>query len=126
MTMEYKVSWTIDRDADSPEEAARQALEIHRDPESWATHFEVRDGTGQVCEVDLGVLPHPSAGHTVYVLVPMEEGIVHSVEVYASEDGVQRAEQEWLSTHGLAGESAGEQVSDFGTGIAIWECELKD
>jgi len=124
--MEYAVIWTIDVDAGSPEEAARKALAIHRNPDSWATHFDVRDETGQVREVDLGVLPHPSARHTVYVLVPIVEGIVRYVEAYASEHGAQRAEQEWLSTHGLAGESARVQVSDSGTGIAIWECELKD
>jgi len=37
----YTVRWEIDVDADSPEAAARQALEIQRDPESIATVFEV-------------------------------------------------------------------------------------
>jgi hypothetical protein len=41
--LEYSVTWTIDLDAESPEDAARKALEIHRDPESIATHFIVRD-----------------------------------------------------------------------------------
>jgi hypothetical protein len=34
--------WDIDLDADSPEEAAKQALEIQRDPESTATYFTVQ------------------------------------------------------------------------------------
>lgn len=37
----YRVEWVIDIDADTPEDAARQALAIQRDPESIATVFEV-------------------------------------------------------------------------------------
>ena len=49
--------WTIELDAESPEDAARKALDIHRDAASWATHFEVRDVQGRLQEVDLG---HPA------------------------------------------------------------------
>lgn len=38
---EYRVEWVIELDAESPEEAAAQALEIQRDPESIATVFRV-------------------------------------------------------------------------------------
>lgn len=38
---EYMVHWSIELTADSPEEAARQALEIQRDPDSLATVFHV-------------------------------------------------------------------------------------
>ncbi len=38
---QYLVKWEIDIEADTPEDAARQALEIQRDPESKATCFEV-------------------------------------------------------------------------------------
>ncbi|HOD52676.1 MAG TPA: hypothetical protein PKJ78_21790 [Candidatus Hydrogenedentes bacterium] len=48
------MTWTIDLDADSPEDAARKALAIHRNPDSWATHFAVRDPQGRIQEVDLG------------------------------------------------------------------------
>jgi len=41
MIREYRVRWEIDLDADSPENAARKALAIQRDPHSVATHFEV-------------------------------------------------------------------------------------
>ncbi len=41
MTRTYTVRWEIDVDAESPKEAAKQALEIQRDPESLATVFEV-------------------------------------------------------------------------------------
>ncbi len=37
----YLVTWRIDIDADSPEEAAAQALTIQRDIESTAAVFEV-------------------------------------------------------------------------------------
>lgn len=37
----YVVVWGIEIDADSPQEAARIALDIQRDPESLATVFDV-------------------------------------------------------------------------------------
>lgn len=42
---EFYVMWDIDLTADSPEEAARLALEIQRDPTSTATTFEVTEST---------------------------------------------------------------------------------
>ena len=39
--MEYHVVWKIELTADSVEEAVSIALEIQRDPDSLATHFEV-------------------------------------------------------------------------------------
>ena len=39
--MEYLVTWTIECNADSPTEAAEQALEMQRDSYSEATYFEV-------------------------------------------------------------------------------------
>lgn len=51
---QYLVTWEIELDADSPEEAAEVAREIHRDPDSLATHFEVIDSvTGRVVVVDV-------------------------------------------------------------------------
>jgi hypothetical protein len=38
----YLVEWSIDIEAESPEEAARLALETQRDPDSIATVFFVR------------------------------------------------------------------------------------
>ncbi len=43
----FFVTWEIDIDASSPEEAARKALKIQRDPESVATVFDVFDGDGR-------------------------------------------------------------------------------
>ncbi len=57
--MRYFVTWTMDIDADTPEEAARKAFKIHRDPESIATVFTVRDnfnGKAKVYDVDPSTL----------------------------------------------------------------------
>jgi hypothetical protein len=39
--MDYRVTWVINVEADSPMDAAKQALEIQRDPKSTATIFDV-------------------------------------------------------------------------------------
>jgi hypothetical protein len=56
----YRVEWNINVEAENPEDAVRQALEIQRDPESIATVFEViecdEDGhpvQGSPREIDL-------------------------------------------------------------------------
>ena len=50
----YLVTWTIDIDADSPEEAATEAANIQADPESCALFFDVKDqDTGAETLVDL-------------------------------------------------------------------------
>ena len=40
---EYRVTWVIDVSAESPEDAARKALEIQRDVESTALVFKIRE-----------------------------------------------------------------------------------
>jgi len=45
MTKTYVVTWEMDIEAETPEAAAAKALEIHRDPESIATMFDVHDMT---------------------------------------------------------------------------------
>ena len=49
----YRVSWEIDIDADSPRDAAEKAVEIQRRPDSIATVFTVWDDTGESIEIDL-------------------------------------------------------------------------
>ena len=49
--MEYRVTWVIDLDAESFEDAARVAREIQLDPDSLATHFTIRDRHGDDREV---------------------------------------------------------------------------
>ena len=55
---EYLVEWSIMLGAESPEEAARTALAIQRDPGSSATVFDVieADGSGEALRVDLDAL----------------------------------------------------------------------
>lgn len=52
----YRVVWEIDLDADSPQEAAAQALAIQKDtyPGTLADHFSVWDEDGNRTEVDAG------------------------------------------------------------------------
>jgi len=50
---EFHVTWEIDITADSPQEAAKRALTIQRDPESSATVFDVTDEAGVTERIDL-------------------------------------------------------------------------
>lgn len=49
----YLITWEIELDGDSPEEVARLALKIQRDPESSATVFKVWDEDGIDTVIDL-------------------------------------------------------------------------
>jgi hypothetical protein len=54
---EYRVFWSIELAADSPREAAKEALRIQRDPDSLATFFTVRTLCGRIVadrDYDLG------------------------------------------------------------------------
>lgn len=56
----YRVIWTIDVDAETPNEAARNALRIQRDTDSEATYFVVTDTLdNETVAVDLDVCPDP-------------------------------------------------------------------
>jgi len=61
----------------------------------------------------------------IYVCVSMEESIFRGVRAFMSESSAQQAEATWLATHELTEEKVREEASDWGTGIAIWECDLK-
>jgi hypothetical protein len=50
---EYRVVWRIYVEAETPEAAAREALGVQRDRESWATRFEVYDERGREVVVDV-------------------------------------------------------------------------
>lgn len=52
----FTVHWSIDLDADTPREAAEQALTIQRDPNSLATVFRVRDQIA-THTIDLDAVP---------------------------------------------------------------------
>ena len=49
--MEYRVTWIIDLDAESFEDAARLARQIQLAPDSLATHFIIQDQHGNDREV---------------------------------------------------------------------------
>lgn len=50
---EYLVSWEIEITANTPEEAARKALAVQRDPNSIAMVFDVIGENGGPIRVDL-------------------------------------------------------------------------
>jgi hypothetical protein len=45
----YRVTWFMVVEAESPQLAAEEALAIHRDPESIATIFTVQDELSSTC-----------------------------------------------------------------------------
>jgi hypothetical protein len=49
----YTVQWEIELDADDPEQAARQALDIMQDVNSEALYFKVIHESGKLTDVDL-------------------------------------------------------------------------
>lgn len=57
---EYLIEWTIELDAESPEDAARAALAIQRDPDSLATMFKVYGEDGKYVVIDLAELDEQS------------------------------------------------------------------
>ena len=57
--MEYRVTWTIDLNAKSFDEAVLLALEIQRDPNSIATHFQVKNKAGVEKEISVSNRPKP-------------------------------------------------------------------
>ena len=61
----------------------------------------------------------------IFVCVPMEEGIVLGVRAFMTESSAKQGEDEWLATHELTEYKRREEASDWGTGIAIYECDLK-
>ncbi|MEK6832678.1 MAG: hypothetical protein AABY32_01410 [Nanoarchaeota archaeon] len=50
---EFRVSWEIDIDANSPYEAAKEAFKIMQEPGSSATFFEVTSPKGNKYQYDL-------------------------------------------------------------------------
>lgn len=55
----------------------------------------------------------------------MKEGIVRGMRAFMTESSAQQAEAAWLAERELPEEKRREEASDWGTGIAIWECDLK-
>lgn len=53
MEKHYLVNWPIDIWAETPEDAATQAMKIQRDPKSIAKVFDVKDDDGKITTIDL-------------------------------------------------------------------------
>jgi hypothetical protein len=51
--MQYRITWEIDVEADTPQDAARKALRIQRKRDSIATVFDVTDEAGRTSTIDL-------------------------------------------------------------------------
>lgn len=58
---DYTVQWLITLAAVDPIDAAKQAFEIMRDPESWATVFDTVDQDGSRTMVDMKDPDNPIA-----------------------------------------------------------------
>src|SRR5436309_15439726 len=74
---EYRITWEIDLWADSPREAAEQALTIHRNPESIATVFDVTDETGHTERIDLDEADDEEACAACGRSLEVEENAIH-------------------------------------------------
>lgn len=76
-TKHYHIAWYISIDAESPEEAAQEALDIQRDPASTATVFTVDEAEGAVrrsycLDVD-PAYPQPIAMRATRLLLPVDD-----------------------------------------------------
>ena len=54
----------------------------------------------------------------------MDDEFVRGVKVHATAELAEKAEADWLKEMGTTNEKAREDEADWGTCIAIWECEL--
>jgi uncharacterized protein YdeI (BOF family) len=77
---EYKVTWAIDIDANSAEDAVNQACNYIKDNGSQAHVFEVEDHQGKKVLVDLdNDTIKPATTKPVQVAVVIEGGLVQSI-----------------------------------------------
>ena len=60
---EYLVTWRIFVEAESAEDAAREALAVQRNPETEATGFDVRDGAGREATIVVREAETPARPH---------------------------------------------------------------
>lgn len=127
--MEYRVHWTIDLDADTPEHAARKTLAIRRNPGSWATCFEVRDKGGRAHEINLGLPEETSTTEKkpmpIYVTVETSQGVIAEVVAYLNLESAEQAERHWLKDNHIRTDAERENKSQSGTEFVIRECPLK-
>ena len=53
------------------------------------------------------------------------KALSRGVHAFMTETSAQQAEDKWFAAHGLMEEKRREEASDWGIGIAIYECDLK-
>jgi hypothetical protein len=61
----------------------------------------------------------------VHILVPMDDGFVRGIRAFATAELAKKAEAEWLISMGIMTEKEKEDEADWGTCIAIRECEVE-
>ena len=97
---EYRVKWQIDLEAANPSDAARQALNIHRDPLSTATTFDIyRPRNRKVATMDLGNVR--SAPPTIYTGVSVYRGKIMQVKLFRTETDADKFVRAFESTYGI-------------------------
>ena len=63
---------------------------------------------------------------TVYVVLDIYKGIFNDVNVFISEDSANRSEQEWLKEHKIKNKEDRECLSQSGTELRVFVCELQN
>ena len=63
---------------------------------------------------------------TVYVVLNIYKGIFNDVNVFISEESANEVEQEWLKAHKIKNEKDRECLSQSGTELRIFVCELQN
>jgi hypothetical protein len=97
---EYRVKWQINLEADDPNDAARKALSIQRDPASIATVFDVYSPRSRkVATVDLGNVR--SAPTKLYFGVSVDRGKVAQVKLFRTESDADEFVHSFESTYGI-------------------------
>ena len=97
---EYRVKWQIDLEAANPSDAARQALNIQRDPVSTATVFDVyRPRNRKFATVDLGNVL--SAPPKIYAGVSVYRGKITQVKLFRTETEADKFVRSFESTYGI-------------------------
>ncbi len=62
---------------------------------------------------------------TVYVVVPIKDGLFGEVTVFLSRAGARTAEHRWLRRANIHDNKERERLASGGTSIAILECPIK-
>lgn len=82
---EYAITWKIELDADSPEEAVTKAMAIHRDPNSVATVFEVAEDGKYIGTFDAMDISGEEVTHWEWPYGPLHARIIKDV-LYVPDD----------------------------------------